>query len=169
MTPYLFLTRALPGAGKTTWARETFKATRFGSTKLLCGDELRAMLDLNVGGPDAIFLAENETFMEKVKAMIVVEALSDGKHVIVHDTFSDVGRAIRLRDATEGLCRLRIVEFDTPMEVCIERDANREKHVGVDVIERINDVARRNDRSFERWPTVTPDEAKALLVSEVGR
>ena len=127
----IYLLKGLPASGKSTWAREKLAE---GNIKRVNKDDLRAMID------NSKWTGSNEKFIKKVRDSIVVQALQTGNHVIVDDTNLHVGHYDRMKQlAKENNARVEVVEFDTPLEVCIERDANRENSVGVDVIQGMYD------------------------------
>ncbi len=71
--------RGLPGSGKSTWAKQMVTENP-NSYKRINRDELRMMLD------NGYTSNGNEKFVKQVRDMLIVKALTDGKHVIVDDT-----------------------------------------------------------------------------------
>ena len=75
----VYLTKGLPGSGKSTWAKEMVSKNP-NSYKRVNKDDLRAMLDNGKHSEDA------EKFILNVRDSIILLALENGKHVIVDDT-----------------------------------------------------------------------------------
>lgn len=133
----VLLLKGLPASGKSTYAKQLVDQHP-GSYKRLNKDELRAMLD-NSSHSDA-----NEKFVEKVRNLMLVEALREGKHVVIDDTNMSVKPVERIRlvldqytKETGEQVKMEIKEIDTPLEECLARDAVREKKVGKNVIMRM--------------------------------
>lgn len=122
----LTITRGLPGSGKTTWAKAQPDVWRVNR------DEIRAMFT----GP----WDYSNTVMENLVTLLQNDAirvlLNRDRHVIVDDTnmrWADVTGLIRVAHECHALVEVR--EFlHVPVEVCIERDAARERPVGREVI-----------------------------------
>lgn len=122
------LTKGLPGSGKSTWAKEEVLKNN-NSIKRVNKDDLRAMLDAGK------WSKANEKFVLAVRDKIILEALSNGKHVIVDDTNLDVSHENHIRELVRGMANVVIKDFtDVTLETCIERDLHRLNSVGKDVI-----------------------------------
>ena len=136
----IYLLKGLPASGKSTWAKE--RIAKDPNTKRVNKDDLRAMLD------NSRWSKANEKFVLKLRDHIIVEALNDGKHIIVDDTNLHPKHEINLkRIAKEHNAKVEVVFFDTPVEVCLERDAKRENPVGDEVIISMYDRYINNDLS----------------------
>jgi predicted kinase len=138
MSKTVIILRGLPASGKSTYARKLLDENP-GIYKRLNKDELRVMLDNNH------HTAHNEKFIEKVRDFMLVEALLDGKHVIVDDTnLSDrpverIKNVVRKFNADHSQqVQVEIKEMKVSLEECLERDKSREKRVGEDVINRMH-------------------------------
>lgn len=129
--------RGVPGSGKTTWARD-FMAER-PWYKRVNRDLLRQMLDFGEYG------ANKEKFIIAMRDQIIRECLEQGYSVVVDDTnlkerdIREITSAARAYNRVIGIERtvalpVRIIDFDTPLAECIQRDALREKPVGADRI-----------------------------------
>ena len=139
----LIILRGLPGSGKSTWAREFVAACPW--FKRISRDDLRQMLD---GGK---YSAHNEKFVCTIRNRMIRECLRDGSSVIVDDT------NLKDRDIREikgcafidmEAVPVRIMDFDTPLAVCIERDAQRPTPVGA---VRIREMYVEYLRATGKW------------------
>lgn len=134
MSKTVIILRGLPASGKSTYARKLLDENP-GAYKRLNKDELRVMLDNNH------HTTHNEKFIEKVRDMMLLEALLDGKHVIIDDTnLSDrpierIKNVVRKFNADHNQhVQVEIKEMNTSLEECLERDKSRDKTVGEAVI-----------------------------------
>jgi predicted kinase len=134
MSKKVIILRGLPASGKSTYARQLLDENP-GTYKRLNKDELRAMLDNNH------HTTHNEKFIEKVRDLMLVEALLDGKHVIVDDTNLSDRPVERIKNVVRKFnsdhnqqVQAEIKEMNVSLEECLERDKLRDKKVGDDVI-----------------------------------
>jgi len=133
----VWIMKGLPGSGKSTLAKKML-AENPGNIKRLNKDELRAMLD------NGHYTTANEKFVERLRDLMLIEALKEGKHVIIDDTnLSDrpVERITQLvqkyrKDSGEAV-QVEIIPVEVSLDEAIERDKKREKKVGRDVIVRM--------------------------------
>lgn len=158
--PYLMFTRGIPGSGKTTWARDTADKFPRGQVKTIALDELRLALDR---ATDHSAPKSAENLVQAVQRHIVIDAVTAGHDVIVHNTHGIPRIPNTLRRETAGWATPLIVQFDTPAAVATERDSARERTVGAEVISRLDELQRNNSGRFAGWTKVTPAEAAALL------
>lgn len=135
------LTKGLPGSGKSTWAKQQLSLATNGSIKRVNKDDLRAMLDIGR------WSKSNEQFVLNVRDFVIIEALKQGKHVIVDDTNLEDSHYNRISGAIEDCIELngrRVkVQYEdfthVPIETCIERDIKRANGVGEKVIRDMYD------------------------------
>ncbi len=123
------MTRGLPGSGKTTWAKQFMATQPKGTWKRISKDDLRAMLDNGVESP------ENEVFILDARDRLIEAALSRDLNVIVDDTnfvFKQQRRVVEF--CLHYNAEFEVKNFDTKLEVCIERDAARPNPVGKEAI-----------------------------------
>ena len=130
----VILTKGLPGSGKTTWAKEQVQISN-GFTVVVCKDDIREMLN------NSIHSKGREAFVLKIRDLIILESLKEGKSVIVADT--------NLNPIHETEIRKLVADFNSsipvliqdftclPIEVCIEQDLKRVKSVGEKVIRKM--------------------------------
>lgn len=126
----VIILRGLPGSGKSTYARQLLAETP-GAYKRINRDDLRAMLD------NGHWSKGNEKFVKQVRDLLIITALSEGKHVIVDDTNLALHNETRIREVVrEYNCthndsaQVELKEMETPLEACIARDALRPNPVG---------------------------------------
>lgn len=132
----VYMTKGLPASGKSTWALDMVKIGK-GDIKRVNKDELRAMVD------DGKYSKEREKFILNLRDMFVIDALHQGKNVIVDDTnlhpkheqaLSKLVADFNAKN-TEYQAELEVMFFVVPLEEAIRRDAKRgDKSVGAEVI-----------------------------------
>lgn len=119
--------KGLPASGKSTITNEMCKE------KLVVRvnrDLLREMFNYGV------YTGKNEKVVVEMEKMLVKNLLTRGmEHVIIDDCNLNPANEVMWRAvAEESKAEFEVVVVDTPVEVCIERDSKRDKHVGRDVI-----------------------------------
>jgi len=128
----LIMMYGLPGSGKS---RRALALAEEGYTRVN-KDSIREMLGMGV----TAFPPKRETTVIKIRDSIIKTALEQGQNVVVDDTNLNPRHKARL----EQLAREHGAEFevfdltDVSVATCIERDRNREKHVGESVIRRMH-------------------------------
>ncbi len=145
----VLILRGLPASGKSTYAKNIL-AENPHAWKRLNKDELRAMLD------DSVYSKTNEKFVQRVRDMMLMEALKDGKHVVIDDTNLSESAISRIRQVVDNYCNqtgqqvhIEFKDMETTLEECLERDKVREKKVGDDVIMK---MYKRHILEDERGP-----------------
>ena len=144
----ILILRGLPASGKSTFARNLLTENPH-AWKRLNKDELRAMLD------NSVHSIPNEKFVERVRDFMLVEALKEGKHVVIDDTnLSDrpierITQVVQKYTKESGYqVHIEIKDIDASLEECLARDAVREKKVGSEVIMRMYRThVLKNERS----------------------
>lgn len=130
----ILLLRGLPASGKSTYAKKLI-ADNPGMYKRINRDDMRQMLDnyqLN---------KSNEKFVRKMRDWLILEALRDGKHVIVDDTNLSPKNFTRIQQLADTYkkesgheVQVKIKEFEIDLQEAIARDAQRARPVGRKVI-----------------------------------
>ncbi len=136
----VILMRGLPGSGKSTYAKQLV-AEAPNTYKRINRDDLRAMFD------NGHWSQGNEKFVKKVRDVLIVKALEEGKHVIVDDTNLSSTNETRVRQLVQTFnknhndtVQVEVKEMTTSLQECIARDAKRPKPVGA---KRIRDMHRQ--------------------------
>lgn len=124
--PTLLILKGLPASGKSTYAKQLVDR---GNWKRINKDDLRAMLD-NSNWSEA-----NEKFILNIRDMIIVEALSAGKNIVIDDTNLAPKHETDIRQLVESFHPdIEVKFFECTPEICIERDSKRSVSVGANVI-----------------------------------
>jgi predicted kinase len=171
MSKKVIILRGLPASGKSTYARNLLDENP-GAYKRLNKDELRVMLDNNH------HTSHNEKYIEKVRDNMLIEALLDGKHVIVDDTnLSDrpverIKNVVRKFNADHNQhAQVEIKEMEASLEECLERDESMDKKVGDEVILKMhrqhilkdNSDGPKYDKKHPTYRHQDPSLAKAII------
>lgn len=130
--------RGLPGSGKSTWAKQMVTENP-NSYKRINRDDLRMMFD------NGYMSNGNEKFIKQVRDVLIIKALTDGKHVIVDDTNLSDKSLVRIEQLVyefnkahnDEVC-VEVKEMETTLAECIARDEVREKKVGEQVIRKMH-------------------------------
>lgn len=130
----VLILKGLPASGKSTFARKLLDENK-GAWKRLNKDEIRLMLD------NSHHTTENEKFVEKVRDMMMIEALKAGKHVVIDDTNLSDRPVERITQVVQKYAKdngdqvkIEIKQMETTLEESLERDEKRDKKVGRNVI-----------------------------------
>jgi predicted kinase len=136
----VIMMRGLPGSGKSTYAKQLVASTP-NTYKRINRDDLRAMFD------NGHWTQGNEKFVKRVRDVLIIKALEEGKHVIVDDTNLSPTNETRIRQLVEEFNKMHndsvqvaVKEMDVPLAECIARDAKRPNPVGA---KRIRDMHRQ--------------------------
>jgi predicted kinase len=149
--PKLILLVGIPGAGKTTYSKNYIKENI--NTVHLSSDSIRKELygDESIqGNPADVF-----SLMQKR----AVEALNNGQNVLYDATNITRKDRASIISICPKFARIECHIIWAPIEVCIERDANRERTVGKDVIDRMlkRFQAVYYDEGIDEIKVVLPD------------
>jgi predicted kinase len=143
--------QGLPGSGKTTWAKRFIALHK--DWCRINRDDIRSMLY----GSD--WSGIRESLVTSMRDAMYVQALLQGWNVIIDDTNLRMYTIDRLciLGQVPALVDIKVLEFTTPVEVCIHRDATRSRPVGD---ERIRDMA-------EKWEHVSLSKQVCIPGGEV--
>jgi predicted kinase len=151
----LTITRGLPGAGKTTWAKKEL-AEWSSSTARVNRDDLRRML---FGTPN--YSVDQETLVTEVQRRAIKAALATNRDVIADDTNLPPKRVREwFRFARDNGADFHVEEFEISVEESIERQAGRPE------VEQVDPEVIRNMGRFLQGGKLQPydlslDEKKA--------
>lgn len=120
MKPLIFITKGLPGSGKTTWARDFSKVIR--NVDIVSKDDIRKKG------------VHSESKVIEERDRMIEESLKKGHSVIVADTNLNPTHEEHIRRKFSEQADIHIKNFDTSVEECIRRDSCRKASVGVRVI-----------------------------------
>lgn len=155
----VILTIGLPASGKTTWAHEMLEQNP-GKYKIVCKDDIRAMLD------NSKWSGSNEKFTLKIRDMIILAALEEGKHVIVADTNLNPVHRAHIEELVKGIAQVELKSFlHVPIEECIKHDLKRPNSVGEQVIRNMHNKWLRMPYKSPEYDPSLPD---AIIVDIDG-
>ncbi len=152
----MIILRGVPGSGKSTWAEQHI--ADYPWFKRISRDHLRAMFDCGK------YSFHNEKFIRDMRDRLIRRCLDAGHPVIIDDTnlkerdirdlrseaytFGALDPRYGYKFRTHCPIPVRIVDIETPLEVCIERDALRQRPVGAD---RIREMHEDFMRAIGKW------------------
>ena len=141
----IILTIGLPASGKSYWADEFVQKNP--EYVILNRDDLRVMLQSRKRY--AKFSKWRETLVTNIQTQTAIDAIALGKSVIISDTNLNAEyRKKWVQVAKDNNVKYTLKMFtDTPLDVCLKRDAKREFPVGQRVIMRMFNQAQE-----EYWP-----------------
>ena len=156
----VILMKGLPGSGKSTLAKKII-AENPETYKRINRDDLRAMFD-NGNTSD-----KNEKFVKKVRDLLIVKALQEGKSIVIDDTNLSETNLRRVSQLVEEYntkfneeVEIEVMEVNTDVAVCLERDALREKPVGEKVIRKMH---RQFFKDSPEYCAQNPNLPKAII------
>lgn len=129
----LYMTKGLPGSGKSTWASNKAKSSNGGCIRIT-KDMLRVMLN---GTPEG--LGKREKRVLSARNALVEQFLGQKIEVIVDDTNFHPSHEITLKDlASKHDAEFIVQDFThVSVEECIKRDLKRTNPVGEKVIRKM--------------------------------
>jgi predicted kinase len=156
----VILMRGLPGSGKSTLAKKIISENPE-SYKRINRDDLRAMFDNGTASQN------NEKFVKKVRDLLIVKCLEEGKSIVVDDTNLSETNLRRVTQLVQEYntkfnetVQVEVIEVNTDVMVCIERDALREKPVGEKVIKKMH---RQFFKDSPEYAIQNPELPKAII------
>lgn len=170
MTQQLIITRGIPACGKTTWAQE-WRSKDWLYRSVSERDALRSELYKVTG--KTVLTNEQEDSITLTQDARVKNSLKNGFSVVVADTNIDPKNITRFRKiAKEFGAEFVIKEFDTPLEVCLQRNAARSSYDRVPdtVIRRMHKrlmAQKKNHNKVEARPFIVSPEKTMAFITDV--
>jgi predicted kinase len=166
MSRKVIVLKGLPASGKSTYAKDLVDR-HAGRYKRVNKDDLRAMLD------NSYWSKGNEKFVLKVRDWLIVEALNDGKNVLVDDTNLHPKHETKIRELVKEYNQqnnsdvtVEVKFFEIELEEAIARDLKRFNSVGEKVIREMyyQFIAAKQTTSRKQNPNLP----KAVIVDIDG-
>lgn len=163
----VLILKGIPASGKTHWAKQKIKNNP-GIYKRINKDDLREMLDASH------WTGSNEKFVLKTRDWLIVQALDNGKSVIVDDTNIHPKHEVRIRDIInqynndhDSNVQVKVKDFHVELETAIKRDKKRLNSVGVRIIKKMyNDMYKKGDPSEVHY-TDQDDSLTRIVLSDI--
>ncbi len=128
MSKVIFV-RGIQGSGKTTWAKQWVEEEPKKRVRI-SWDDLRNMFG-------KYWVPTREKLVSEGSYEIFKKALECGYDVVIDNmNLSEKSISIFKEIAESFSCQIEFKDFNTPLEVCIERDSKRENPIGETVIRR---------------------------------
>jgi len=126
----ILLLCGIPGSGKTTWKLKFLHENE--GWVSVCRDDFKYGLR-NVGWLDA----KGESFVTELVEQTIIRAIKNKYNVIVDQTNVNLERLNILVSFCEKLADVEFKLFPISFESALERDSNRERKVGKEVMEKM--------------------------------
>lgn len=158
MKTRLYILIGLPGSGKSTYAEKELSKTAI----ILSSDAIRKELlndETNQDNNRLIF----STLYNRARIHLI-----DGKDVVIDATSINRFERARVLDNFKDLDIERIaIYFNTPAKVCCERDKNRARTVGNDIIYRYKNKFEfpKKDEGFDKIIVIKGDNMKKIVLA----
>ncbi len=156
----VIILRGLPASGKSTYATDLLKREK-GRWVRVNKDLLREMAHASEHS------RSHEKFILQLRDHIILQALDNGKHVIVDDTNLNPIHIKHITQLVQGQAQVEVNDsfLQVPVEDCIRRDLQRPRSVGEAVIRQMyNQFLRASVQS----PQPNPDLPDAIIVDMDG-
>ncbi len=134
----LVLTIGIPGSGKTTWA---MRQLRDKSYRRANRDDIRAL----IGDSSLSLKSHFEKEVTKMQQDMILNSLRKGYSVLVDDTNLTAKAVNGFKDLIQDYCNqsgkvigLETKTFPVELKTCIQRDKDRDRTVGEDVIKKMH-------------------------------
>lgn len=157
----LIVTRGIPGSGKSYWA-EQWVAESPENRRKVERDDLRKLHFGKYGGLSDI----EEDFVTRVQHSIIRNLLALDYSVVVSDTNLNSVQVFKDMAMVQG-CKFEVKVFDTPLDVCLQRNAQRERVVPEEVIikmqKRLDKMKKKLNKVEERPLNVSSEKQPAFM------
>lgn len=149
---YLFITRGLPGSGKSTWLKE-----HFNQSYIISPDDIRmqyAQVQLKSDGTQTIKQTNDKKVWEQVMKLLEFR-MQNGDTTIIDATHTTIDSIKRYRSLCEQYrYSLNVFDFSSvPVEICKKRNKERDEYkiVPEEVIDNMNE--RLQESLVQKFPT----------------
>lgn len=158
----IILTRGIQGSGKSTWAKSWVEEDPLNRIRYN-NDDLRTMQGV-YWPKDSKALDKKEKCVKAIKEMIIELYMSKGYDIVVDNMnlnpkeyayFKELSDKFNNKQSAYNYT-VEFRDFFTPLEVCIERDANRANPIGAKVIKE----------TYKRYSSLIAD---CLIKNEIKR
>lgn len=149
----MILTRGIPGSGKTSWAKDQEGFIRINR------DDIRAMLFSVI-----LYSRDQEEQVTVIQHGAIKAALKAGQNIIVDDTNLNnkfVRQLMKIAQAYGAEVEFKDFTY-VPLEVCIRRDASRDRVVGAEVITKFYNDRIKGRKLPLPIPTLPTYEVKSV-------
>jgi len=132
----------IPGSGKTTYSKEFVSSTT--NWVRVCRDDYRFMLQ-NL----PMLPGKGEVLVTDLVFSTAKKALLSGFNVILDATHVQLKYINQVVEELGEMAEIEFNLFDTPLEVCIERDLARDRTVGEDIIKKMHENLENLKKEFD--------------------
>ena len=138
----IILTVGIPASGKSTW-RETFLKE---NSKYVCvsRDDFRFMLR-----NEPMLTPNGESMITDLVEATIKKSIDNGFGVIVDQTNVNIRYLDKMVSFCEKLGDVTFIVFDIALDDAIERDKNRERSVGEEVIRRMYENFQNMKKNYD--------------------
>jgi len=156
----IIILRGLPASGKSSYATDLLKRKK-GQWVRVNKDLLREMAHASEHS------RSHEKFILQLRDHIILQALENGKHVIVDDTNLNPIHIDHITALVKGQAQVEVNDsfLQVPVEDCIRRDLQRPRSVGEAVIRR---MYNQYLRTTTQPPQHNPELPDAIIVDMDG-
>lgn len=166
MAKTFWMTKGLPGCGKSTWADNHILSRDPGAVVRVNMDTLRIMLHADRFGG-----RKTETLVQHTRDSLIESFMEKGVDWIISD---DTNFAPKCEETFRALCKKYGYSFmlqdftSVPVETCIERDLKRSKSVGEKVIRKMWRKYLESPHNRVEPPPFVPGKKSAVIVDIDG-
>ena len=128
----VIVVRGIPGSGKTFWAKQWVSEDSESRVRINC-DDIRNMLG-------KYWVLPREPFVKTIKENVIYHALDYGYDLVIDNMNLNPKEIDSIKKILKKFPEYELEFkdfFDTPLEVCIERDSTREHPIGKETITNI--------------------------------
>lgn len=166
----LYILSGAPGSGKSTWFK---KALNLPASALVSSDDLRAQIfgvreafDPETNSTREVLNSNGDRTVFSIMANIVEERLKEKLVTVVDATnTTDKDREVWAKIAERYGMPVTVLLFDVNEDELIQRDLNRKRSVGADVIQHF--LRKLEKKSKYNLVTVAPEDTTTFMVPTI--